>query len=75
MALYRRAERDRELAVDRTLCAGRGVCAELLPDRFTIDEFGYPIATRVPADAGEAKALISACPARALYLTDVMSRS
>ena len=26
-----------------TKCAGRGICAELLPERITLDDWGYPI--------------------------------
>jgi len=31
------------LAVDPILCEGRGLCAELFPERVTLDDWGYPI--------------------------------
>ena len=31
------------LAVDRTRCDGRGLCAELLPELIRLDDWGYPI--------------------------------
>ena len=31
------------LRVDRIACDGRGLCAELLPELVTLDDWGYPI--------------------------------
>jgi ferredoxin len=31
-----------QLRVNPIDCAGHGVCAELLPDLITLDEWGYP---------------------------------
>ena len=31
------------LDVDRTACQGHGLCAELLPEHITLDEWGYPL--------------------------------
>ena len=31
------------LQVDRTKCDGRGLCAELLPELVSVDDWGYPI--------------------------------
>jgi ferredoxin len=31
------------VAVDWVACDGRGLCAELLPERITQDEWGYPV--------------------------------
>lgn len=55
------------VAVDRTRCAGRGVCAELLPGRFVLDEWGYPIASTVELSADDGRLVSSGCPVRALY--------
>jgi ferredoxin len=54
------------LAVDRTACTGHGICARILAESITLDDWGYPIlheATPDPALAAEAIAL---CPAAAL---------
>jgi ferredoxin len=31
------------LAIDWTRCDGRGLCAELLPELLTADDWGYPL--------------------------------
>lgn len=59
------------LAVDWIACQGRGLCAELLPERIGLDEWGYPVLDGVPI--GEellrhARAAARACPTRALRL-------
>jgi ferredoxin len=57
--------------VDPTLCTGHGVCAELLAEQITLDEWGYPIiADRdVPvALVRDAKRAVGNCPALALRL-------
>jgi ferredoxin len=59
------------LQVDAILCAGHGVCAELLPEWVRLDEWGYPVvrAEQVPDHllAG-AKWAVANCPALALHL-------
>ncbi|MGI8677403.1 MAG: ferredoxin [Jatrophihabitans sp.] len=60
------------LGIDRTRCDGHGLCHALLPSRFELDEWGYPIllATAVqPGDAADVRRAVAACPALALYLT------
>ena len=39
-----------KISVDPTLCAGYGLCRELLPEVIALDEWGYPIlaATEAP---------------------------
>ncbi len=59
-----------ELRVDWPACRARGLCAELLPERIALDEWGYPLVDGpIPADltalAGE---VVAACPHRALRL-------
>jgi len=59
------------LAVDLIACDGRGLCAELLPELITLDDWGYPILSRreVPAALGEeASAAVKLCPRLALRL-------
>ena len=57
--------------VNPIACVGHGVCAELLPEAVTLDEWGYPIIDPRPLPPGlkrYAKAAVSACPALALRL-------
>ncbi len=57
--------------VDWVACDGRGLCAELLPERIMLDEWGYPIIDPRPVTgnvAMEAKAAVRACPTLALRL-------
>ena len=73
------------LAVDWTRCDGRGLCAELLPERMRLDEWGFPVLSDTavdpadpsdpadPADPADAKAVrraVAACPTLALRLTN-----
>ena len=59
------------LRVDPIACDGRGLCAEMLPELITLDDWGFPIirAGDVPAvlldEAGEA---VRVCPKLALRL-------
>ena len=60
------------LRVDRIACSGHGVCAELVPELVTLDEWGYPVLAPgpVPQDlVRHARRGVSACPALALTLT------
>ena len=34
---------DQVLRVDWPQCRARGLCAELLPERIVLDEWGYPV--------------------------------
>jgi ferredoxin len=56
------------LAVDWPACEARGLCAELLPEQISLDEWGYPVVHgAVPAALREhAVAAVRACPHRAL---------
>lgn len=59
------------LHIDWTACDGRGLCAELLPELLTPDEWGYPRqrAGEVPrALDGAARQAVRRCPAQALHL-------
>jgi ferredoxin len=61
------------LKVDWTRCDGHGLCAVLLPDQVTLDDWGFPIiadvADRDRADIdGEQRQAVLACPALALRL-------
>ena len=62
------------LRVDPVACDGRGLCAELLPELITLDEWGYPIVADQPVPRElrrEARRAVSNCPALALALARV----
>lgn len=54
-----------ELVVDRIACAGRGVCAQILPG-IELDDWGYPIIHDAVPDPDDAHAAVVMCPSRAL---------
>jgi ferredoxin len=65
-----RAARAR-LRVDPIACDGRGLCAELLPELITLDDWGFPIirAGDVPARLqADTRQTVRACPKLALRL-------
>jgi ferredoxin len=59
-----------ELRLDPTACAGHGLCADLLPERIRLDEWGFPVISGdVPAGlAAHARRAVRACPVLALRL-------
>ena len=59
------------LFVDMIACDGRGVCAELFPERVHLDDWGYPMIDRTPIDhqlMAHAKRAVAGCPVLALRL-------
>ena len=40
------------LVVDRIACTGHGICASLLTDEVTLDEWGYPVVHTSAVDPG-----------------------
>lgn len=60
------ARRALPLALDRIACTGHGICASILPDQITLDEWGYPVVHAALVDASLGEAAIRLCPARAL---------
>jgi len=59
------------LVIDPIACTGHGVCADLLPERITLDDWGYPIIDAAPLDGDilhHARRTVAACPALALRL-------
>jgi len=59
------------LVVDPIVCDGRGVCAELFPERVSLDDWGYPIIDAEPIAAdllAHARRTVAACPVLALRL-------
>ena len=67
------------LHIDWTLCDGRGLCTELLPEVLDRDEWGYPLASGhegparstvpIPVElAAAARQAVALCPRAALRL-------
>jgi ferredoxin len=61
----------RRISVNPITCDGHGLCAELLPELITLDDWGYPIlhSTEVPDHLRAlARRARDACPTLALIL-------
>ena len=59
------------LRVDPIVCDGHGVCAELFPERVSLDDWGYPIVEGDPIGrdlVDHARRAVAACPVLALTL-------
>jgi ferredoxin len=59
------------VSVDWLRCDGHGVCAEVAPEVFGLDDWGYPTVSDGPlsrADEKVARRAATACPAVALRL-------
>jgi ferredoxin len=59
------------LRVDPIACDGRGVCAEVLPQLISLDDWGFPIIRAGPVPdhlQGEAREALRICPKLALRL-------
>jgi ferredoxin len=66
------------LTVDPIACDGHGLCAALLPELITLDDWGFPIVLdhHVPAHlVGAAKRAAGLCPKIALALGSSDSRT
>ena len=60
-----------KLRVNPIACSGHGLCAELLPELITLDEWGYPVIADEPVPlrlTREARRAVTDCPALALRL-------
>ncbi|HEV3265254.1 MAG TPA: ferredoxin [Acidimicrobiales bacterium] len=63
--------------VDPVACDAYGYCAELLPERVTLDEWGYPVVDGTPVDGdlvAFATRAAAECPRRAVLLEAVPVR-
>ena len=61
------------LVVNMIECEAHGVCAELFPERVSLDEWGYPIIDGEPIPPAllkHARRAVQNCPKLALMLTD-----
>jgi len=60
-----------ELTVNPLLCVAHGMCAELFPERISLDDWGYPIIDKreiPPHLEAHARRAVAACPTLALIL-------
>jgi ferredoxin len=63
----------KQLRVNPIDCDGHGLCAELLPELITLDEWGYPLLPAGPVPRSlerQARRAVTDCPALALALAD-----
>ena len=63
------------LRVDPVACDAYGFCAEILPERVTLDEWGYPIVdgTPIPPElVALATRAAAECPRRAVMLETII---
>lgn len=61
------------LRVDPIACDGHGLCAELFPERVTLDDWGFPVIDSSPvppALEGHARRAAAECPTCALSLDE-----
>jgi ferredoxin len=61
------------LQVNPIDCEAHGLCAELLPERIELDEWGYPMLDGEPLDGelvAHARRAVAACPTLALRLLE-----
>ncbi|HEY7935045.1 MAG TPA: ferredoxin [Solirubrobacteraceae bacterium] len=59
------------LRVNPIACEAHGMCAELLPERIALDEWGYPLIDNAPLQPElleHARRAVQACPTFALLL-------
>lgn len=59
------------LRVNWIACEAHGMCAELFPERITLDDWGYPIVDERPIGPdleAHARRAVDACPTLALVL-------
>lgn len=65
------ARKQLALQVDRILCDGYGMCAELLPELIELDDWGYPMLRPAPVPSellAHARRAVDVCPVLALRL-------
>ncbi len=60
-----------KIRVNPIRCDAFGMCAELLPERITLDDWGYPIVDARPLNPALvelARRAVAACPTAALHI-------
>ena len=66
------------LRVNPIACTGHGMCAELLPELITLDQWGYPIVASGPVPGPvvpHARRAVAVCPTLALLIETSRHRS
>jgi ferredoxin len=66
------------LRVDPIACDGRRLCAEILPELITLDDWGFPIIRDVDVPdrlIGEAREAVRLCPKLALRLESLVKET
>jgi ferredoxin len=61
----------KRLQINPILCDGHGLCAELVPERIRLDEWGFPIVDPAPVEGdleAHAGRAVDMCPVLALRL-------
>jgi ferredoxin len=62
------------LRVNPIACDAHGLCAELLPEWITLDDWGYPVIDQRPVSTAlepHARRAVDACPTLALALSRI----
>ncbi len=62
---------EQTIEIDWTRCDGHGLCADLVPDRIVLDEWGFPLIRRAtvnPSELVDTRRAVAMCPALALRL-------
>lgn len=69
----------RKLRVNPILCDGYGYCAEIVPERIALDDWGFPIVSAASIDdeevLGHARRAVGTCPRLALLLEEIPNRA
>lgn len=64
---------NQRLRVNPVACDAHGLCAALLPELVTLDEWGFPVVSAAPVPPWlrrHARRAVAACPVLALALVD-----
>ncbi len=68
----------RKLRVNPILCDGYGYCAEIVPERIALDDWGFPMVSTESIEDDEvlnhARRAVGTCPRLALLLEDSAER-
>ncbi len=65
------------LLVDPIACDGRALCAEMLPELITLDDWGFPVISDGPLPRrllGDVRVTVHACPKLALKISEYSER-
>jgi ferredoxin len=68
----------RSIEIDPIACRGHGLCAELVPERIRLDDWGYPIVDDEPVSGpleAHARRAVAACPTLAVRLAATRERA